>query len=135
MSGQQDVLNLDSLARAVDAGADRLRELMLEFEGGINDDTGEVVIGIRAQYEEAIGQKVDEIYVHYEDLGKRPPGEDIRNARAVALVKKERPDLYGRYHALRGSIEIGQRWIAGKRAAMSALQTLNKTGAQLSGVA
>lgn len=135
MSGQLDVANLAELAAAVDAGADRLRELMWKFDGYV-DDEGAYHAGVRTLFEEAVAEEADKILDLYEtdpDRG-RAPGEETRRARAVRTVKKRDPQLYGDYYGLKGRIEAGQRWIANKRAAISALQTLNKTGAQLAGV-
>lgn len=138
MSEQHDELNLEALARAVDRGADRMRELMERFEGyekAEPDENGEPVWvpGIKTLYEEAVALRADEILAEYERREKRPPSEDTRRGRAVRIVKKEQPALYGEYHALAGSIAIGQRWLSNKKASLSALQTLNKTGAQLAG--
>lgn len=132
MTGQ-DEMNLATLARALDAGADRLREYMEQFEGGVTSQ-GEVVVGVKALYEEAVAQEADEILKHYEREEKRPPAEATRTARAVRHVKERDPNLYSDYHRLAGSIATGQRWLSNKRAAISALQTLNKTGRDLAGM-
>ena len=79
MSGQQDVSNLSTLASAVDRGADRLREHLEKFEGGITEE-GEIIVGIRLLYEEAFAEQLDEIAAAAEREGKRPPAEDIREA-------------------------------------------------------
>lgn len=42
--------------------------------------------------------------------------------------------LAARYRALAGSIKVGQRWLAEKRAALSGLQSLNKTERDLAGM-
>lgn len=128
-----DQINLETLARAVDAGTDRLREHLERFEGGFDRETGEIIVGVRLLFETAIADEANAIVEKYEQEGKRPPGEDIRNTRAAAIVKRRDPELYGQYHALKGSIETGQRWLSGKKASLSALQTLNKTGVDLAG--
>ena len=134
MSEQLDVSNLDALVRSVDKGADRLRELMDEFEGGINPD-GELIVGVRALYEYRLAEIADRIFTDYEtaDPPRKPPSEAIRLERARQEVQAKEPNLYARYHALAGSIKTGQKWLSAKRDAISGLQTLNKTGAQLAG--
>lgn len=130
---ERDHGNLQQLARAVDAGADRLREHLDEFEGGITED-GERVVGVRQLYEQAIADQTEKIFADYERRGERPPPEVIRETRARQIVAREDEDLYARYHALKASIKKGEKWLTQKRAAISALQTLNKTERELAGV-
>jgi hypothetical protein len=129
---ERDYGNLEALAIAVDRGSDRLREHLDAFEGGIAD-SGEITLGIRTMYEEAIADRAETIFSEYEGRGERPPSEVIRETRARQYVKREYPDLYTRYHALAASIKKGEKWLSQKRASMSALQTLNKTERELAG--
>lgn len=131
--GATDQQNLETLARAVDAGTDRLRDLLERFEGGFDRETGEIIVGVRLTYETAVADEASEIVDHYEREGKRAPGEDVRNARAAKIIRERDPELFANYHALKGAIETGQRWLSGKKATLSALQTLNKTGVDLAG--
>ena len=136
MSEQRDVGNLEALARAVDAGADRLRYHLDRFEGGeVEQEDGSLVMveGIRAMYEEAVENAAEAIFTAYEDAEKRPPPEAVRLARARQKVDAEHPDLAKDYRDLSASIAKGEKWLIQKRAAISALQTLAKTGAQLAG--
>lgn len=130
--------NLAALARAVDAGSDRLREHLDEFEGGevANRDTGqmEVRVGVRARYEYAVADAADAIFEEYENAGKRPPPESVRLGRARRQVQREDPDLFARYHALAASVENGRTWLTQKRAAVSALQTLYRAEGSIAGV-
>jgi hypothetical protein len=129
-----DFGNLEALAAAVDAGADRLRSYLDEYEGGITDD-GEVVEGVRQRYERALEDISERIYSEYENRSERPPAEAIRYARARQEVEANHPELYQRYHALSASIKKGEVWLRQKRDAISALQTLTKTERFLSGAA
>lgn len=124
---------LEQLVNVIDRGADRLRDHMRDFEGWISDD-GEIIEGVRFEYETLVADKAEEIFEDYEKDGKRPPSEAVRETRAKRIVEREQPVLAQRYRALAGSIEIGQRWLAQKRAALSGLQSLNKTERELSGV-
>ncbi len=129
---EHDLGQLEQLVGVIDRGSDRLRDHMREFEGWISDE-GEIIEGVRFRYETLVAEKAEEIFEGYEQEGKRPPSESVRETRAKRIIEREQPALAQRYRALAGSIEIGQRWLAQKRAALSGLQSLNKTERELSG--
>lgn len=128
-----DLGQLEQLVATIDVAADRLRDYMAEFEGHVSPD-GEIVEGVRFAYETLVGTAIDAIYTEYEQRGERPPPEAVREARARKMVERSDPTLAARYRALAGSIKVGQRWLAEKRAALSGLQSLNKTERDLAGV-
>ena len=133
---ERDYGNLEALAKAVDAGSDRLRYHLDKFEGGeIEGQNGQLLMveGIRALYEDLIDDAAEKIYTDYESQGKKPPSEIIRHARARKIVEREHPDTTNDYRALSASIKKGQIWLAQKQKAISALQTLNKTERELTG--
>ena len=129
---ERDYGNLEELVELIDRGSDRLRGYLDEFEGGITDE-GEVVVGVRALYVEAVANAAESIFTEYEGRGEKPPSEVIRTTRARQIVKREHPDLAARYLALAASIDVGERWLRRKEKALSGLQTLNKTERDLSG--
>jgi hypothetical protein len=67
----------------------------------------------------------------YENRGKRPPGEDVRNARAKAYVRKNDPELYIAYlqaltemKALRSWISSQKQVISGKQSVLNGLRAI-----------
>ncbi len=127
-----DLIDLNQLASQQMKWANELKTLSRKFDGYVDPDSGEMYMGVRLQYEEAVDAALIEIANAAEAGEKRPPAEDIRKARARAMVKRENPDLYTEFHLLEATIERMKRWLMDARNASITRQSVLKTERELS---
>lgn len=130
MSGT-DLVELRAVRQRHAKNADDLRKVSKRLHGYEVD--GEKFMGVKLQYEEALDEALLRIVDKYEAEGKRPPAEDIRNARARQMVKTEQPDLYDEFHMLDALHNRIKRWLGDTRSTIMAGQTIIKTERELAG--
>jgi hypothetical protein len=112
----------DSLARA----NDELYNLQVELHGGIDASTGEVIAGLAAQYEAAFDREIIGIEEGAVAAGIRVPAADLRAAKARLRIREHSPELITAYREKTARVEALSKWIAGKKAEMSGLQSVLK---------
>jgi hypothetical protein len=118
------VRELYQAAKGIDGASTKLARLVKQFENEVNEETGEVTFGIGARYEFAVERELLAIVDQYEAQGKRPPAEDIRTARAKAIVRKKEAALYVSYLQALTEMKALRSWISQQREVISAKQTV-----------
>lgn len=91
---------LQSLTASLDEASKQLYTLEKNFgevEEEFDDVFNDLLVAYVAPYEEEDGKL------------KRLPGEDVRNAIITKQIRKEHPDLFGRYRSLRKELERGEK--------------------------
>ena len=109
----------------IDKAATALYEKSQELEGGI-DKAGQVVRGVRWEYEKAWDDELIAFEERYLSRDQRLPAQDVRNARVRRAVEKDNPELCERFHALEATVAQLQRLISSRKSAVSANQSILK---------
>ena len=109
----------------IDRAATALYEKSQELEGGINAD-GEVVRGVRWEYEKAWDDELIAFEERCNKRGERLPAVDIRTARVKRAVLEANPELCERFYALEATVAQLQRLISSRKSAVSANQSILK---------
>lgn len=115
---------LETAAKQLDAASTRLANAIKEFEGRVDVETGEWHPGPKLVVEKLVEQECERIYSEYEEAEKRPPPESIREARSRSAIRREHADLWADYERLSSEVASIQKWIASKKDAISARQSV-----------
>jgi hypothetical protein len=127
---------LTAAARALDKGSTQLADVTKQFEGWYEEDeavdaeTGEIVTtrgkwheGPNLLWRVAISEAIDEI-VREDYADTRAPSIERLERMAELRVRQRKPDLYADYHRLLTEIDALQKWLAAKKQAISARQSV-----------
>ena len=109
----------------IDKAATALYEKSQELEGGINQD-GEIVRGVRWEYEKAWDEQLLEMERVFNKIGQRLPAQDLRNAHVRQALLESDPELCERFYALEATVAQLQRLISSRKSAVSANQSILK---------
>jgi len=116
--------DLDDAARGVMAASTELSRLITKFGEASVDDDGQLVQGVKLQYDVAIGEELAQLYQQAMEEGRRPPAEDLRAALAEKAVRVKSPQLWADYHATKSRIEALRLWLSNQRQVISGYQSL-----------
>src|SRR5690242_8619887 len=97
--GAQILRDLDDASKGVAAASTELSRLLTKFGEAHVDDDGQLLMGVKLEYEVAIKEELATIHQHAMEDGRRAPGEDIRRALAEKAVRVKDPALFADYHA------------------------------------
>ena len=111
-------------AEKVSAATDRLYNATIEFHGGVNDETGEVIQGVDPQWQDALDLEIIAIEEEAIANAVRPPAQDIRQALARKRARDKNPELYAQWTRWSSEVIALQKWIASKKSVISALQSV-----------
>ncbi len=109
----------------IDRAATALYEKSQELEGGINSD-GEIVRGVRWEYEKAWDEQLLDMERVFNKIGQRLPAQDLRNAHGRRSLLETNPELCERFYALEATVAQLQRLISSRKSAVSANQSILK---------
>lgn len=116
---------LQQAARELEAASTRLAQNVKLSEGKINA-AGEFEQGASLRYRIAVETRMLEIYDEAIADEKRPPGEDVRTAKAEAHVRKAEPALFAEHTHFQTDIKALRLFIAARKEAISARQSILK---------
>ena len=122
--GAEIMRDLDDAARGVMAASTELSRLITKFGEASVDDDGQLVQGVKLQYDVAIGEELAQLYQQAMEEGRRPPAEDLRAALAEKAVRVKSPQLWADYHATKSRIEALRLWLSNQRQVISGYQSL-----------
>lgn len=114
----------------IDEAATELYKASQELEGGIDRRTGEIVRGVRWEYEQAWDDALLEMEATFNKRGERLPALDLRTARVKRTVLRDQTDIAERFYALEAYVAQLQRLISSRKSAVSANQSILKGEAQ-----
>jgi hypothetical protein len=115
---------LEDAVTGLSQATDELYALMVELNGGIDAETGEVTAGIATEYEAAFDREIISIEERALASGQRIPAADIRGAKARLAVRENYPGLYLAHVEKTARVEALGKWIAAKKAVISGLQSV-----------
>lgn len=122
-----EVLNilqeLESDHRRVNAATTELFKVSRDLHGGI-DEQGELVRGVAAEYQDAMDNELIALEERYLFDERRLPAADIRASRVVQAVRTKHPELVDRFRALSAQEQSLKQTISGRKAAISAAQSI-----------
>lgn len=113
-------------SQRIDEAATELYRASQELEGGIDRKTGEVVKGVRREYEEAYEDALIDFEERYLSREQKMPALDIRTARVKKAVRTAQPELDDKFFALTAYVNQLQRLISSRKSAVSANQSILK---------
>lgn len=125
-SGSEILRDLDDASKGVQAASTELSRLITKFGEASVDDDGQLVQGVKLQFEVAIGEELAHLYQQSMEDGKRPPAEDLRAALAEKAVRVKSPQLWADYHATKSRIEALKLWLSNQRQVISGYQSLRR---------
>lgn len=126
-SGMEILEALDLASHRVEAAAAELGKLSQQFgEGYLDQETGELKMGIGLEYETKLGDEKAHLYQSAIEEEKRPPPADIRAAVAEKAIQVKYPALWAEYHTTVTRIKALQAWISNQKAIISANQSIRK---------
>ena len=96
----------------------------VKLDGGFDDQTGEIVTGVRTRWQEAYDEALIELEERYLAEDRRLPAADIRTARVTRQIREHQPELYAEYLALTSRVKLLQTTIQNRKAAVSARQSV-----------
>jgi len=117
------LIEVNHAANRLHAASTELAEVTKRFEGAVDED-GQIKYGIKVEYETALESAMLGIVEHYEAMGKRPPAEDIRQARARRTVRVKDEALYVAYVQAEMKMGALQRFIASQKQVISGKQSV-----------
>lgn len=94
------------------------------FDGWLDQDTGELIKGVRQRYQELYDDALVDLEERYLKDERKLPAQDIRKARITKQLRKDHPTLCDEYWSLEGTINNLQRTISGRKVAISAAQSV-----------
>jgi len=94
------------------------------FDGWLDQETGELIKGVRQQYQDAYDDELVALEERYLSAETRLPAADIRRARVTKKLRRDHATLVDEYWTLEGTINNLQRTIAGRKVAISAAQSV-----------
>lgn len=104
----------------------KIDEASQELEGGIDRKTGEIVRGVRRDYDDAFDDALIDFEERYLAREQRLPALDIRTARVKKAVRTANPELSDSFYALEAYVNQLKRLISSRKAAVSANQSILK---------
>lgn len=113
-------------SQKIDEAATELYKASQELEGGIDRKTGEIVRGVRRDYDDAFDDALIDFEERYLAREQRLPALDIRTARVKKAVRTANPELSDSFYALEAYCAQLQRLISSRKAAVSANQSILK---------
>jgi hypothetical protein len=117
---------LEKAATELDAMTNRLGRAVKQFETTVDEETGELVLGPGIRYDIAVKDKRIQIYDNAIENDKRPPAEDIRQAKAEKMVRDEEPELWADYQQLSTEMSALRIGISARKESIRARQSILK---------
>lgn len=106
---------LEDAAKGLDAASTKLSRLTKDFEGPE---------GVGTRYRIAIEDARINLYDDAIKGERRPPAQDVRDAKAERHVRLTDPELYSDFTQLETEITALKLWISSKKASISARQSV-----------
>jgi len=125
-SGAEIMRDLDDAAREIQAAGVELSRLITTFGEAFIGSDGAIKEGTKLRYEIAVKDEIARLYESALTEERRVPPEDVRSALAERAVRAKDPTLYAEYNASKTRIEALRLFISGRKAVISAYQSLRK---------